>query len=114
MYTCTSTGAKKSLPRAKRKKGIVSYLSRLGRRVDALGIPRDHVLIVSPWGRSDRRRGYQIQSYLRLYSNARHERFTYVETRTLPASFTIDDKHPSPQGNAYLAATMRQAIDSLP
>lgn len=114
MFTCTSSGQKKSLPRLKRKKGIQTYLSRLGRRVDALGIPRNRVLVVSPWGKPDRRRGYQIQSYLRLYSNRSHEGFTYVETKTLPTSLTLDGKHPNRAGNLYLSATMRRAIASLP
>ena len=114
MFTCTSSGQKKSLPRLKRKKGIASYLSRLGRRVDALGIPRERVLVMSPWGKADRRRGYQIQSYLRLYSNRTHEGFTYVETKTLPTSLTLDGKHPNRAGNLYLSATMRRAIASLP
>jgi lysophospholipase L1-like esterase len=114
MFTCTSANVKKSLPRAQRKKGIASFLARLGRRADALGIPRDRVLIVSPWGKSDRRRGYQIQSYLRLYSNRHHEGFTYVETKTMPYTMTLDGKHPNRAGNEYLATTMRRAIAALP
>ncbi|MBD8606857.1 SGNH/GDSL hydrolase family protein [Aeromicrobium sp. CFBP 8757] len=114
MYTCTSKGVKKSLPQLQRKKGIASYLSRLGRRVDALGIPRERVLVMSPWGKADRRRGYQIQSYLRLYSNRKHEGFTYVETKTLPNSLTLDGKHPNRAGSTYLSDTVRRVIASLP
>jgi lysophospholipase L1-like esterase len=110
LATCTAAGVKKSLPRAKRREGIERYLARLGRRVDELGIPRRHVLVMSPWGRTDRRRGHQIQSYLRLYSNRNHEGFTYVETRMLPERMRVDDKHPNRVGNAYLAAAVHRAI----
>ena len=114
MYACTSTNTKKTLTPAQQKKGIAAYLNRLGARVDALGIPRSHVLLVSPWGKADRKRGYRIQGYMRLFANRNHEGFTYVETRTLPARLTLDNKHPNRDGAAYLAETMRRAIVSVP
>lgn len=114
MYGCTSTNQKKTLTRAQQRKGIASYLARLGRRADALGIPRQRVLIVSPWGKADRKRGYVIQAYIRLFANRRHEGFTYVETKTLPNGLTLDGKHPNRLGAAYLSATMQRAIRSTP
>ncbi|MET0929191.1 MAG: SGNH/GDSL hydrolase family protein [Aeromicrobium sp.] len=111
--TCAAEGHKIPLAPAKQKAGIRRYLARLGDRADALGIPRSHVLVVSPWGKSDRARGYKIQSYLRLFSNRRHEGFTYVETKTLPAQLTFDNKHPNRDGNLYLSRVMRRAITSV-
>ena len=114
MSTCDANGLKKTLSPAKQKAGIQRYLARLGQRADALGIPRSHVLVVSPWGKSDRARGYKIQAYLRLFSNRKHERFTFVETRTLPSRLTFDNKHPNRDGNLYLSAVMNRAIRSVP
>jgi lysophospholipase L1-like esterase len=113
MYGCTSRGTKQTLTRAVQKKGIASFLRRLGVRADALGIPRNHVLIVSPWGKSDRKRGTVIQGYLRLYANRTHQGFTYVESKTLPTQKTLDNKHPNREGNAYLSAVMQRAIRSV-
>jgi lysophospholipase L1-like esterase len=110
---CAGEGHKVPLTVAQQKGGIQRYLARLGKRVDALGIPRSHVLVVSPWGKSDRVRGYRIQGYLRLFSNRNHEGFTYVETKTLPSSQTLDNKHPNRIGSRYLADTMKRAITAL-
>jgi lysophospholipase L1-like esterase len=112
--TCGPDGLKKALTPAKQKAGIRRYLARLGQRADALGIPRSHGLVVSPWGKSDRARGYKIQAYLRLFSNRNHERFTYVETRTLPSRSTLDNKHPNRDGNLYLSSVMERAIRTTP
>jgi lysophospholipase L1-like esterase len=114
MSTCDPQGLKQPLSPAKQKAGIERYLARLGQRADALGITRSHVLIVSPWGKSDRARGYKIQAYLRLLSNRKHERFTYVETRTLPSRLTFDNKHPNREGSQYLANVMKRAIRATP
>ena len=111
---CAAEGQKMSLTTAQQRGGIQRYLARLGRRVDALGIPRSHVLVVSPWGKSDRVRGYRIQRYLRLYSNRNHERFTYVETKTLPSRSTLDNKHPNRVGNLYLSTVLKRAIAANP
>ena len=113
MFGCTSLNTKRTLTRAQQKHGIRAYLHRLGARVDFLGIPRSHVLIVSPWGTSDRKRGYVIQAYQRLYANRNHEGFTYVETRTLPSRLTFDTKHPNREGNTYLSAIMNRAVRSV-
>jgi lysophospholipase L1-like esterase len=113
MFSCDRKGRKTYLSRSVQRKGIAAYLSRLGRRVDALGIPRSHVLIVSPWGQADRKHAKVIQGYLRLLSNRNHERFTFVETRTLPARMTLDNKHPNREGNAYLSTVMQRAIRSV-
>lgn len=113
MYGCTSRGTKQTLTRAQQRKGIASFMSRLGVRVDALGIPRNRVLIVSPWGKSDRKRGTVIQGYQRLYANRRHQGFTYVESKTLPSSMTVDSKHPNRAGNAYLSSVLQRAIHSV-
>jgi lysophospholipase L1-like esterase len=113
MYTCdVATGTKKALTPAKQKAGIKRYLARLGDRADALGIPRHRVLVMSPWGKSDRARGYKIQAYLRLYSNRNHEGFRYLETKTMPARMTFDNKHPNRDGNLYLASVVERAIRS--
>ncbi|MET0448551.1 MAG: SGNH/GDSL hydrolase family protein [Aeromicrobium sp.] len=114
MSTCDPNGLKKPLSPAKQKAGIKRYLARLGDRVDALGIPRSHVLVVSPWGKSDRKRGYKIQAYMRKFSNRNHEGFTFVETKTLPNRLTFDHKHPNRDGNLYLARVMRRAIQTTP
>jgi lysophospholipase L1-like esterase len=114
MSTCGVDGAKKALLPAKQKAGIKRYLARLGDRVDALGIPRSHVLVVSPWGKSDRDRGYKIQGWLRLFSNRNHEGFTYVETKTLPSRSTFDNKHPNREGSLYIARVMERAIQATP
>lgn len=114
MFTCDAQGLKKDLTPAKQKAGIRRFLARLGDRADALGIPRRHVLVVSPWGKSDRARGYKIQAYMRLFSNRNHEGFTFVETRTLPSRLTFDNKHPNRDGNLYLAGVMRRAIQATP
>lgn len=110
---CAGEGRKVPLTQAQQKGGIQRFLARLGKRADALGIPRSHVLIMSPWGKSDRARGYKIQGYLRLFSNSKHEGFTYVETKTLPSSQTFDNKHPNRTGSRYLADTMKRKISSL-
>lgn len=114
MFGCTSTRQKKTLTRAQQKRGIAAYLGRLARRVDALGIPRDHVLVVSPWGTADRKRGYTIQGYLRLFSNRNHRGFSYVESKTLPTRMTFDNKHPNRDGSAYLSEIVQRAIRSVP
>lgn len=114
MFGCTRDGKKRTLTRAQQRQGIAAYLHRLGTRVDALGIPRNRVLIVSPWGKADRQRGYRIQAYIRLFANRKHEGFTYVETQTLPSRTTLDDKHPNRLGAAYLSGVMQRAIRSAP
>jgi len=113
MYGCTATTEKRTLSRAEQRKGISAFMSRLAARVDALGIPRSHVLVVSPWGKADRARGYAIQGYLRLFSNRNHQGFTYVESKTLPPQMTLDNKHPNREGSAYLSGTMIRAINAL-
>lgn len=112
MWTCDAAGKKKALTPAKQKAGIKRYLARLGDRADALGIPRSHVLVVSPWGKSDRARGYKIQSYMRLFSNRNHEGFTFIETKTLPSRLTFDNKHPNRDGSLYLSAVMKRAVQA--
>ena len=49
-----------------------------------------------------------MQGYISRY--AKHEGFTYVTTKTLPTSKTIDDKHPNRAGNEYLATTLKKAL----
>jgi lysophospholipase L1-like esterase len=114
MFGCGSRGQKTTLSRAAQKQGIKAFMIRLGRRADALGIPRRHVLIISPWGKSDRKRGYAIQGYLRLFANRNHQGFTFVESKTLPARMTLDNKHPNRAGNAYLSTVLKRTIASLP
>ena len=105
---CDSKNRRKKLTRAKQRDGIKAYFERLDRRVTQLGITKKHVLVVTPWGKSQRAIGDDIQTWVSRY--ARREGFTYVTTKTLPTSKTIDDKHPNRAGNEYLAATMKRAL----
>ncbi|MCL3817479.1 SGNH/GDSL hydrolase family protein [Aeromicrobium wangtongii] len=113
MFGCNSRGQKTTLSRATQKKGIRTFMTRLAARTDALGIPRSHVLVISPWGKSDRKHGKAIQGYMRLFSNRKHNRFTYVETWTLPNHMTMDTKHPNRAGSAYLSSVVQRTIRSL-
>lgn len=106
--TCDSKNRKKLLTKAKRRAGIKAYMERLDTHVTAIGIPRSRVFVVSPWGKLQRGLGDEIQYYVERYAD--REGFTYVTTKTLPTSKTIDDKHPNRAGNEYLASVMKKAL----
>ncbi|MRJ75272.1 hypothetical protein GEV29_01850 [Aeromicrobium sp. SMF47] len=106
--TCDSRNRKKSLSKAKRRAGIKKYMERLDTHVRKEGIPRSHVLVMTPWGKSQRSLGTEMQSYVQRY--AQREGFTFVTTKTLPTNKTIDNKHPNRAGSEYLAGAMKKAL----
>lgn len=83
---------------SERKKAIRAYLRRLGARVDALGIPRDHVFVVSPWGPKVGSRGKVARTWLSHYA-VRANGFRYISTPRLKTNQTIDGAQPNARGH---------------
>lgn len=105
---CDSKNRKKRLTTTQQRAGIKKYMAHLDKHVREKKIPHDHVLVMTPWGKTQRSTGTKIQSYVKHY--AEREGFTYVSTKTLPKSYTIDNKHPNLSGSKYLAKVMTRAL----
>lgn len=103
-------GRARTVSRAESRRLIKHFVDQLGRRVDQLGIRRDHVFFVSPRGPLSGERGAKLRSYIKTYANRSYSGFSYIETPRLHTYQSIDGAQPNSRGQRVIGQQVVRAI----
>jgi len=103
-------GRARTVGRDESRRRIKDFVEQLGRRVDKLGIRRDHVFFVSPRGPLSGERGATLRSYIKKYAGRSSAGFRYIETPRLHTDQTIDGAQPNARGQRVISRQVVRAI----
>jgi hypothetical protein len=96
---CSNGKAVKASP-AEASSAIKTYYAALAKRLNAAGLKRSEVFVLTPWGTARADRAADIRSSVRYW--ATKNGFIWVPTRSLRASELVDGTHQNEDGNFSL------------
>lgn len=105
-YHGCKDGVYRPVKRASTEWAIKRYLTALAAKVDALGIPRDHVFVTTIWGATGR--SYATYIWRQERAVAQELGFHYALVRYLDQPYTIDGTHPNLAGNKKIWASIKE------
>lgn len=94
-------GRKVPIKQASTKKAIRSYLTALAREADAIGLPRDHIAVFTPWGTL--KKTTHTWTWREQKAVAESLGMTYLTVRFLDNHQLRDKIHPNLKGSEKLA-----------
>jgi lysophospholipase L1-like esterase len=104
-------GSYKAIRRTSTEAAIRHYLEALATKVDALGIPREHVYVTTIWGATQRT--YATYIWRQERAVAQELGFRYALVRYLDTQYTIDGTHPNLVGNQRIWTSIKENSDIL-
>lgn len=107
---CVTRRKGRYIDAAAQRAGINHFMNALSARVKQLGIDPRRVYLVTPWGSRDADRAAAIQWYIKSAAQAPGVGFTYIQTRRMRDSYTLDRVHPNQRGNRWLADIVTRAV----